>query len=82
MSKTRCLQLTQEQLTINVESVSKSNDSAWPLNVCMSVCLTTNHPPPLADGEHELTSEDGCTLSHSVSQTESAQSTPAKEGTR
>ncbi|XP_072560083.1 adducin 3 (gamma) a isoform X1 [Paramormyrops kingsleyae] len=33
----------------------------------------------MEDGEHVQTSEDGCTLSHSVSQTESAQSTAAKE---
>ncbi|KAK7930127.1 hypothetical protein WMY93_006522 [Mugilogobius chulae] len=33
----------------------------------------------LSDGEHELTSDDGSTLSQSLSVTQSAQSTPAKE---
>ncbi|XP_029356732.1 adducin 3 (gamma) a isoform X1 [Echeneis naucrates] len=33
----------------------------------------------LSDGEHELTSDDGSTLSQSVSLTQSPQSTPAKE---
>lgn len=39
------------------------------------------HLPTLpADGEHELTSDDGSTLSQSLSLTQSLQSTPAKEG--
>lgn len=45
-----------------------------------------NLPPPgpvptlPADGEHELTSDDGSTLSQSLSVTQSPQSTSAKEG--
>lgn len=47
-------------------------------------CPTTSILSPLtplpADGEHELTSDDGSTLSQSLSVTQSPQSTPAKEG--
>uniref|UniRef100_A0A8C9VU55 Adducin 3 (gamma) a n=1 Tax=Scleropages formosus TaxID=113540 RepID=A0A8C9VU55_SCLFO len=47
--------------------------------VSISSCQTSLNSHPLADAEHELTSDDGSTLSRSVSQTQTPQTTPAKE---
>ena len=50
--------------------------------LCNSPTIFSSTPRPTlpADGEHDLTSDDGSTLSQSVSLTQSPQSTPAKEG--
>lgn len=60
-----------------------------PLTPAVVLLLQSSPPPcnplippsPLpADGEHELTSDDGSSLSQSLSLPQSLQSTPAKEG--
>lgn len=81
-------------LTLHPKSPSPSSHPTHPCcRPTTSILYTTlqsSHPPLTpynlptlpADGEHEheLTSDDGSTLSQSLSLTQSPQSTPAKEG--